>query len=567
MTTLTSQIFIKIAGTAVARPVMAQLADVVVDQHVHLPDMFTIRLHDTSLELLDEGPFDLAKEVEIEAETSSGDKVTLMKGEITALEPQFGEGMTAELVVRGYDKTHRLYRETKSASYLNKKDSDIANDIASAIGLQAEIDTTSTVYDHVFQHNQSDLAFLMHRAWRIGYECFVADGKLHFRKPPESGQGVTLAWGRDLQQFYPRMTVAEQVDEVLVKGWDIDSQEAIVGQANSGKLYVKIDESKDGKAWGSEFGTGKKIIVDQPIVSQAEADVLAQARLNEISGAFVQAEGEAFRKPEIRAGQMVKLEGLGKRLSGTYLVTNATHRYSPNGLTTHFEVRGARTGAMAELAQGQRPLPKTPGAVIAIVTNADDPNNWGRVKVKFPWLSDDAESDWARVVTPGAGPDAGFLCLPEVGDEVVVVFEQGDFSRPLVLGGMWNGQHALPPSTGGASGSERPLVRTWTSRTGHAITMHDDADNKVEIITAGGHTILMDDANSKIEIASSGGIKIVLDDNGRKLTFEGTGDVQVKSTTALNVEAGSNMKLKASGNIDIEASGMVNVKGAMVKLN
>ncbi|GAB4276317.1 MAG: VgrG-related protein [Candidatus Promineifilaceae bacterium] len=567
MTILTSQIFININGTAVPRGVMAQLAEVMVDQHVHLPDMFTIKLHDTSLKLLDEGPFDLAKEIEIQAESKTGSKVTLIKGEITALEPQFQEGMTAVLVVRGYDKSHRLYRQTKTAAYLNKKDSDLANEIAQQLGLSAEVDTTSTVYDHIFQNNQSDLSFLMQRAWRIGYECFVIDSKLHFRKPPNNGSGITLIWGQDLLSFMPRMTVAEQVNEVLVKGWDADQMEPIVGQASSGRLYAGVQESKDGKAWGQQFGTGKKVIVDQPVISQAEADVLAQARLDEISGAFVEAEGEAHRKPEIRAGQMVSLDGLGERFSGTYLVTAVTHYYTPAGLKSHFTVRGARTGTMAELTTHQPPQQKIPGAVIAIVTNTDDPNNWGRVKVKYPWLADDAESSWARVVTGAAGPEAGLAFIPEVGDEVAVLFEQGDFNRPLVLGGMWNGQHNLPPATANAGSGEKPSVQSWTSRTGHTLAMYDTADNKVEIVTAGGHKFLLDDANAKIEIVSSGGMKIVVDDNGRKLTFEGTGDVQINSATNMTIEAGANLALKATGNLDVEANGMVNIKGAMVKLN
>ncbi len=566
-THLTSQIFININGTAVSRGVMAQLAEVVVDQHVHLPDMFTIKLHDTSLDLLDGGPFDLAKEVEIQAESKTGRKITLIKGEITALEPQFREGMTAVLVVRGYDKSHRLYRQTKTAAYLNKKDSDLANEIAQQLGLSAEVDTTSTVYDHIFQNNQSDLSFLMQRAWRIGYECFVMDGKLYFRKPPNNGSGVTLIWGQDLLSFMPRMTAAEQVDEVLVKGWDADQMEPIVGQANSGRLYAGVQEPKDGKAWGHEFGTGKKVIVDQPVVSQAEADVLAQARLDEISGAFVEAEGEAYRKPEIRAGKIVSLEGLGERFSGDYLVTAVTHYYTPAGLKSHFTVRGARTGTMAELTTHQPPQQKIPGAVIAVVTNTDDPSNWGRVKVKYPWLADDAESSWARVVAGAAGPEAGLAFIPEVGDEVAVLFEQGDFNRPLVLGGMWNGQHNLPPATANAGSGEKPSVQSWTSRTGHTLAMYDTADNKVEIVTAGGHKFLLDDANQKIEIVSSGGMKIVVDDNGRKLTFEGTGDIQINSATNMTIESGANLALKATGNLDVEANGMVNIKGAMVKLN
>ena len=556
---LASQISIRLDGTEVQEPVMVNLAAVVVDQHSHLPDMFTIRLHDPDLELLDEGPFDLTKETEIAAEKPDGEQVTLMKGEITALEPEFDEGMIAKLVVRGYDKSHRLYRETKSVAYLNKKDSDLASEIAQSLGLQAEVDVTSSVYDHIYQHNQSDLAFLMQRAWRIGYECFVADGKLHFRKPPSGSAEVTLTWGDDLLSFHPRMTLAEQVDEVIVKGWDADKQVPIVGKAQKGRLSPQVEESKDGASWAGAFGAGKLVIVDQPVASQAEADGLAAARLDEISGAFIEAQGVAFRRPDIQAGRMVKLEALGKRFSGTYLVTNATHVYTAEGLRTTFTVRGSRSGLLTEQMGRRGPLDRWPGVVTGVVTNTDDPNEWGRVKVKFPWMADDAESDWARVLGVGAGPEAGLFVMPDVGDEVMVTFAHGDFGRPCVLGGMWNGQHALPSEAAGAGRGEKPLVRTFHSRSGHWIAMYDNADNKVEIVTAGGHQLTLDDANRKITVASNGGHTITLDDSGRKITVESSNEMEIKAT--------GNIKMQAGGNMDLQASGQVNVKGAMINLN
>jgi phage protein D/phage baseplate assembly protein gpV len=493
------------------------------------------------------------------AENANGDRSTLIKGEITALEPLFEEGMIAKLVVRGYDISHQLYRETRSQAFLNKKDSDLADEIARAVGLKAEVDTTSTVYDHIYQHNQSDLAFLMQRAWRIGYECFVEEGKLFFRKPKPIEDGIKLTWGEDLLTFFPRMTLAEQVDEVTVKGWDPDSQKAVVGQAQKGKLYPEIGEKKDGATWANSFGNGKLVIVDQPVVSQAEANTLAEARLNELSGAFVQAEGRAFRRPDIRAGKTVELEGLGKRLSGKYLVTQVNHVYTAEGWKSTFNVCGSRTGLLTEQMNRKRPLPRWPGVVTAVVTNSDDPKDWGRVKVKYPWMTDDAESDWARVIGIGAGPEAGLYIMPDVDDEVLVAFEHGDFNRPMVLGGLWNGKHNLPAEAAGAGSGEKPQVRTWHSRSGHWLAMYDNADNKVEVVTAGGHAITVSDADSKVEIKSSGGLTVTMDDNGSKITVKSSGDVVV--------EAGANLQLKANANIDIEASGQVNIKGAMVNLN
>ncbi|PID86683.1 MAG: hypothetical protein CSB13_03055 [Chloroflexi bacterium] len=562
-TSLSTELIIKIDGTKIQDSVRSQVVETTVDQHVFMPDMFTLRMKDEKLQILDNGPFDLTKEIEIAASDGGSKRTVLIKGEISSLEPYFGEGMTPELIVRGYDKSHRLFRETKSRAFLNKKDSQLAEEIAGEIDLSPEVDATSTVYDHIFQSNQSNLEFLMERAWRIGYECFVDDGKLYFRKPPDNATAVSLRWGHELISFKPRMTLAEQVDEVVVKGWDIDKQEAIVGKSDDGQLYPKIDESRNGKDWASSFGQGKLVIVDQPVVSQAEADALAQARMNERSGTFIQAEGIAYRRPDIKAGQMVDLALLGSRFSGKYLVTNATHVYSPEGFRTYFSVRGARTGSLAERVRDKKPLMRWPGVVTAVVTNACDPNNWGRVKVKFPWLTDDAESDWARVIGAGGGPNAGFCAIPHVEDEVLVAFEHGDFSRPFVLGGMWNGQHNLPPVVGDA---EQPLVSTWCSRNDHYIAIHED-HNKVEIKTAGGHAINLDDNNNTIEIKSSSGLTVTMDSNSNKIIINSGGDVEIKSSANMKLESGTNMYIKAGGTLNLEASGTANLKGAMVNLN
>ncbi len=564
---ISSAIKISVGGSDLREAVLANVAEIVVDQHVHLPGMFTIRLYDSRFELIDSDTFALTKEVEIKVSDAEERSHTLIKGEITALEPIFDEGMVAELMIRGYQKSHRLYRETKTKAYLNIRDSEMAEEVARDAGLTPETDQTPMVYEHVYRHNQSGMSFLMERAWRIGYECFVDEDKLYFRKPPAVNASTSLTWGDDLLTFHPRMTVAEQVGEVLVKGWDPEKLEAIVGRANSGKLYPEVGESKKGGDWDSPLGKGKLIVVDQPVVNQSEADTLAQARLNELSGAFVQADGVAYRRPDLKAGMWVELKSLGARFSGKYLISSATHIYSPEGLRTQFMVTGARTGSLLDLTNNEPPLTRWPGVVTAVVTNSDDPKKWGRVKVKFPWMADDAESDWCRLVGPGGGPEAGFYAVPDVEDEVLVVFEHGDFSRPYILGGLWNGKHAVPPTAANAGSGERPLVRTWHSRTGHAITMHDDADNKVEIKTAGGHTITMDDAGSKIEIKSSNGLKITLDDGGNKTTIEGSNEVQIKSNTNMKLEAGANMEIKATGKLDIQANGPVTVKGATVALN
>lgn len=569
-----SQIRVFIGGSELTAAQYGQMQEVVVDQSTSLPDMFTISFRDRQGELIDDNTFRLGRTVEIEAGEHGESLSTIFEGEITAIEPRFRAGMLLDMVVRGYDKTHRMYRQVKSRTFENTSDDMIAKKIAGEQGLTPQTDDTKGVYDHVYQHNQTDMAFLMERAWRIGFECFASEGKLYFRKPPaDASESATLTYGEDLTSFEPVMTAAEQVDEVLVHGWDFKSKQTIVGKAIAGQLYTTTDQG-DGKTQAEPFGEGKKVIVNQPVFSQAEADALAQARLNEISGAFIQATGTAFRRADIRAGTTIKLEGLGERFSGKYFVSSAKHIYFEGGYETDFEVRGLRSGLLGEQLNHQEPMERWPGAVVAIVTDNVDPENLGRVKVLYPWMSDEHNSWWARVISPGASPGAGLFMLPEINDEVMVVFEQGDFNRPYVLGGVWNGKHKIPKPGLDSGSNDKAKVRTWFSHTGHQITVHDNPEKKIEVLTAGGHTFILDDKNKKIELVSTGGHKLLLDDQGKSVELTSKGTLKIMSDLPMTIESSKTLDIKSqmtmtlqSKVIDIKADTALTVKGTPVQIN
>ncbi|RLI48197.1 MAG: phage tail protein, partial [Candidatus Thorarchaeota archaeon] len=119
---------------------------------------------------------------------------------------------------------------------------------------------------------------------------------------------------------------------------------------------------------------------------------------------------------------------------------------------------------------------RIPGVMPGIVTNNQDPENLYRVKVKFPWLSEDNETDWIRVATLMAGPERGSFFLPEVGDEVLVAFEYGDINAPYVIGVLWN-RKQKPPET---NSDGKNNIRKIRSRSGHEIIFNDDDTSKKE---------------------------------------------------------------------------------------
>ena len=127
------------------------------------------------------------------------------------------------------------------------------------------------------------------------------------------------------------------------------------------------------------------------------------------------------------------------------------------------------------------------GVEIALVTNVQDPQKLGRVKVCFPRMSGMPESDWARVVQPAAGPGRGFYWLPEVNDEVLVAFEMGQPNRPYVLRGLWNAKDK-PMKDAYADDNTTRMIQT---KSGHQIALYDkDGEEKITICDGSGKRVL-----------------------------------------------------------------------------
>ena len=195
------------------------------------------------------------------------------------------------------------------------------------------------------------------------------------------------------------------------------------------------------------------------------------------------------------------------------------------------------------------------GVAIGLVTNNKDPDNLARVRLKFPWFSDDDESEWARVVSLMAGNGRGIVFFPEVDDEVLVAFEQGDIRRPFVIGALWNGVDVMPEEF--ANDGENN-VRFIKSRSGHLIKLDDtEGSEKVEVIDKEAkNSIVIDTAENTITITADK--DIVLNAEQGKITLNAQ-DVEIASSAATKVEAGSDMNL--------EASGTATIKGATVNIN
>lgn len=200
------------------------------------------------------------------------------------------------------------------------------------------------------------------------------------------------------------------------------------------------------------------------------------------------------------------------------------------------------------------------GIVTGIVTNNKDEEGLGRIKIKFPWLSEENEADWAKVMSFMAGKERGGFFLPEVGDEVLVAFEHGDINYPYVIGALWNNEDN-PPET---NSDGKNNIRKIRSRSGHEIVFNDDDTSKkekIEIHTNGGHKILLDDTDGqeKIEIIDkTGSNKMTIDSVQNSISIESSSQLKIKAQ-AIEIEAGTTMTIKAGA--------VLNIQGKLVKIN
>ncbi len=177
------------------------------------------------------------------------------------------------------------------------------------------------------------------------------------------------------------------------------------------------------------------------------------------------------------------------------------------------------------------------GVYPALVTDVQDPDGQGRVRVNLPFVNGmegPQAAPWARLATFMAGADRGSWFIPEVNDEVLVAFLAGDPRHPVVIGALWNGVDT-PPETMDSGNN----LRSLTSRSGHRLLFDDTAaQEKVVLETQGGHRLTLDDA--------SGGTITLEHSNGASLKIDTSGTVSITALNQIKMEAPAGLKISAA---------------------
>lgn len=600
-----SQVVVSVNGTALTPAATAMLASAYVDDSVHVPSMAVLRFSDAHHDLLGTIGAKIGAAVSVAVQQSGqGAPVPLFDGDVTALEKEIDQ-TGAFTTVRALDVRQRLQSGAKVEAFTEMSVKDVVLKVLQGAGLQGQVGPFTTKHKHLSRDGESDWELLCRLAQTVGAAVWVRGRTVHVDTPtsasiapsgtdPRSTPEV-LSAGRNLLSFRATVTASTQVPEVEARGWDYTAKREVVAP---GRVETQAAVLRSTPAALAKETKGTKHLL--PVSGLATLDaartaatVSAAAR----AGGFAEVEGDVRGNPRLRAATAVNVVDVGPEFSGKYVLTAVRHEFGEQeGYVTSFSAADVSDRSVYGVIAGAQPPAAGWQATTALVTNVKDPDELGRVKVKFP-LAGNYESWWARPVQLGAGATRGTSWLPEVNDEVLVVFG-GSFDEPYVLGGLYNGMDKPGKAWGDHVDSDGTVKRrALTSRTGMVVEFLEDGQQATLTVSTNNgsqHLTLTQTGNKGITLVSQGPLDVTAQ---RDVTVTGkqnvtvstsTGDLSLKAVnvtieasatlalkgTQLNAEAqataglkGASVKVEGMATTELTSTGVTTVRGSLVKIN
>ncbi|MFI6683085.1 VgrG-related protein [Streptomyces sp. NPDC050485] len=587
--TFTTVLHVQINGAVLPDQLAVRLIEGWVDASVNVPSAFQLTFTDKDGTLTTKFPMlKIGAKAVLSPFTDGRRADPMLTGEVTALEVDAEPSTGRHLVVRGYDPGHRLLRNRRVMGYPSMTASDIVRRVAGLNGLDlGKIDSTPTVYDLATQPNTTDWDFLARLAAENDVRLsFDNEGKLNFAalKPasgapsdttPAAQSPYVLDFGANTLHSRVAMTAAGQVKQVSVRGWDMRTKQQLSAPApavTSPDIAADITPA----TVTTPFGAAELTATQIPYTTQSEVMHAARALADDVTGAFAELEVAVTGNPDLKPGTPIAVKGAGFPFEGKYTATGVRHVFaSGEPYTTWLNVSGRQFRSLYGLAAGGTDqAPPMPGVAVALVTNTKDPLTLGRVRLRFPWLSETYESDWCRVAQFG-GKGGGGLLLPDVNDEVLCAFDRGSLEHPYVIAGLYNGidKHTREPDNIPAVDPTSGQInwRAVTARSGHTVELLESggaarASSGIRLRTGEGKLyVQLNEARTTLTISSDGSVKI---HGARSIDIDSGGDLSLKAVGKLSMQAGAGIEMDAGMAINVKAGLAFDVKaGAEASLD
>lgn len=403
-------------------------------------------------------------------------------------------------------RSYKLGLAPHEACYRKSTLASIAPQLARAAGLSAAVRCPALPARNYVQWGETDFCFL--RRLADDHEAWLRPTPEGIEISTSFSDGPTLPW-REEDGLYS-FRVSGRLGPASFGGTHYDARQmrsttlwkVAKAPGYTGASAPLVDAF--GRAAATALPAGTVQEDHRAATGEEFRDFLEHEAVRSLAGGVV-AEGVS-RNEAVRAGDTVRIQG-PLDAAGVYGVFRVVHHWTPRGYSNRFWCTPGTTWL-----EGVRPeAPRLGGVVPARVTAHNDPRKMGRIQVQYDW-QDSGQTAWARMLTPHAGGDRGFHFLPEIGDEVLVAFEDGRPERPYILGALWNGV------------DQAPRQEFWGE---------DVAPNDVKrIVTKSGHRIQLSDKRGKesIVLATPAALKVSLLENAEEtsrpmLLLHSAGDI------------------------------------------
>jgi Rhs element Vgr protein len=502
---------------------------------------------------------------------------------------EISENGPSHLIVEATDKAMAMTLARNNAVFENMTDSDMIKQLIGRSGLSAAVTATSVVQPAIVQYYATDWDMMLLRAQVNGMVVIASAGAVTVGPPDTSVAPVlSLTYGQSILGFRATMDASTQYAASAIQSFAWSPATQAVTASGSANASVSTPGNLSSDQLAQVFGiarypqqsAGTLETADLTGWSSAE---LARTRLAKIRGE-VRFRGSSLARP----GCMVTLAGLGDRFNGDAYVSGMHHEVADGQWHTTVEiglspqsVAVTAPGIAAPGASGQ--LPPVANLQTGVVRKIDsDPDGEFRVQVILPLLQAGTQGVWARLGSLYASNGIGAVFYPEVGDEVVVAFMNGDPRFPVIIGSLYSKKNP-PPVSPDASNSRKSII----TRSGARIDF-SEAEPAMEISTPGGQRVRLDDKAGSVTIRDRNGSTVTMASDGvtidsagkimlnartdiaiaaqGKLSLSGTAGVAIAGPT-IRADADTSFTAQGSAEATLVSGGMVTIQGGMVKIN
>ena len=444
------------------------------------------------------------------------------------------------------DRSLLLTRERHSQVFRDATDSDAISKLLSTAGVKkGAITSTRLQHRELVQYHATDWDFIVSRADVLGLVVDAHRGAVSVASMAPSGTpSRSLKWGIDeILDFTLELDGASQWAGMAAEGWDAANLKPSEPQKASDP-GVRVGDV-NARRTATDLGAKQYRLLHTVATAPAELAAWADARPLRSRHALLRGSLTIPGDARLAPRDLIALQNIGKRFNGQALLSGLTHHVEGGEWTTELRLGlspqwFARQPDIAEVPAGGL-LPPLQGSLqIGVVAGlADDPDGELRIQLQLPALQADSGLLWARVARPDAGPDRGMVFWPEVGDEVVVGFFDGDPRHPVVLGALHGAKHK-PPAFTGAPSDANPK-RALVSRSG-CLLGFDDEKKQIVLQTPGGQKLLLDDDGQQVVLADQHGNTITMDKSG----------IVLKSSKDFTIDAASGQVVIKGSKVDIQ---------------